>query len=214
MHSLIAEQIESYCESHTTSETVLLYRLNRETNIKTLRPRMLAGQLQGMFLTMISKMIKPVNILEIGTYTGYSALCLVEGLQENGALHSIEIDEELEEIATKYFNLSVHKNKLHLHIGNALKIIPLLKKTWDLVFIDAEKKEYLKYYEMILPSLRKGGFILADNVLWGGKVTKDVAEKDIDTKAIMKFNDFIQNDQRVKNILLPLRDGLLLIEKL
>ena len=211
---MLFEELESYCETNTTKENELLYRLNRETNIKVLRPRMLSGQVQGKFLSMISKMIKPLNILEIGTYTGYSALCLAEGLQTNGELHTIEIDEELEEIILRYFNLSAYKNKLHLHIGNALDIIPALNKTWDLVFIDAEKKEYLHYYEMILPYLKKGGFILVDNVIWSGKVLEDVAQNDADTKAIMEFNDYIQNDHRVENVLLPLRDGVLLIEKL
>ena len=213
MHSLIPEIIESYCEAHTMGESELLYRLNRETNIKVLRPRMLSGQVQGRLLSMISKMIKPVNILEIGTYTGYSALCLAEGLPENGELHTIEIDEELEDIITKYFNQSVHKEKLHLHIGNALEIIPTLKKKWDLVFLDAEKKEYLQYYEMILPHLKKGGFLLADNVLWNGKVTEPLAINDAETQAVMQFNDFIQNDPRVENLLLPVRDGVFVIEK-
>ena len=214
MHALINEQIELYCEAHTTVESDLLYRLNRETHLKILRPRMLSGQLQGRFLSMISKMIKPVNILEIGTYTGYSALCLAEGLQPNGALHTIEIDEELEAIITKYFNLSEHKEKLHLHIGNALELIPALNKTWDLVFMDAEKSEYLQYYEMVLPYVKEGGFILVDNVLWSGKVIEEVQESDFETKAIMEFNDFVQNDPRVENVLLPMRDGLLMIEKL
>ncbi|MCL1851199.1 MAG: O-methyltransferase [Bacteroidetes bacterium] len=214
METLINEEIESYCEAHTTSESDLLYRLNRETNIKVLRPRMLSGQLQGRWLAMISKMIKPLNILEIGTYTGYSALCLAEGLQENGTLHTIEIEEELEDIITKYFNLSPYKDKLHLHIGNALEVIPALNKIWDLVLLDADKREYLKYYEMVLPHVRKGGIILADNVLWSGKVTEEIPQNDTDTQAIMEFNDFIQKDVRVENILLPLRDGILLIEKL
>jgi len=214
MHILVNEQIESYCETHTTSESDLLYRLNRETHLKILRPRMLSGHLQGRFLAMISKMIKPVNILEIGAFTGYSALCLAEGLQPSGALHTIEMDEELEEIITKYFNLSKYKEQLHLHIGNALEIIPALNKTWDLVFMDAEKSEYLRYYEMILPHIKKGGFILADNVLWSGKVTEFVAGNDVETKAIIAFNDFIQSDPRVENLLLPMRDGIMLIEKL
>ena len=214
MPPLIPDQIESYCELHTSSESELLYRLNRETHLKILRPRMLSGQLQGRFLSMISKMLKPANILEIGTFTGYSALCLAEGLQPNGTLHTIEMEEELEEIITKYFNLSIYKEKLHLHIGNALELVPTLKKSWDLVFIDAEKKEYLQYYEMVLPYVKKGGFILADNVLWSGKVTESVAENDAETKAIMQFNDFVQNDPRVENLLLPMRDGILLIEKI
>jgi predicted O-methyltransferase YrrM len=175
---------------------------------------MIAGALQGSFLSMISKMLKPETILEIGTFSGYSALCLAEGLQHNGELHTIEIDEEREEIITKYFNLSQHKEKLHFHIGNALVIIPTLNITWDLVFIDAEKTEYLQYYEMVLPKIRKGGFILVDNVLWNGKVTEPMVENDTETQAILKFNRFIQNDPRVNNLLLPLRDGLLLIEKL
>ena len=211
---IINEEIEIYCETHTTNEIDLLYRLNRETNIKVLRPRMLSGQLQGRFLTMVSMMLKPEFILEIGTYTGYSALCLAEGLQETGRLHTIEIDEELEEIITKYFNLSAFKDKLHLHIGNALEIIPTLGKTWDLVFIDADKKEYLQYYEMVLPCVKKGGFILVDNVLWSGKVTEEVAGKDTETKVIMDFNDYIQKDSRVENLLLPLRDGLMMMKKL
>ena len=213
MQIIIPEQIESYCESHTTKESDLLYRLNRETHLKFLNPRMLSGQLQGKFLAMISKMIKPLNILEIGTYTGYSALCLAEGLQPDGALHTIEVDEELEEIITKYFNLHTHKEQLHLHIGNALEIIPALKKNWDLVYMDAEKTEYLQYYEMVLPYVNKGGYILVDNVLWNGKVIDTENKNDADTKAIMAFNDFIENDPRVENLLLPLRDGLLLIEK-
>ena len=212
--SMISEQIETYCENHTSKESELLYHLNRETNIKILNPRMLAGHLQGKFLSMISKMIKPLHILEIGTFTGYSALCLAEGLQEKGSLHTIEINPELEDMITKYFNLSIHKEKLHLHIGNALKIIPTLNKTWDLVYIDGEKKEYLPYYEMVLPLVKKGGFILVDNVLWNGKVVKEVVENDTDTKAMLNFNDYVQNDPRVENLLLPVRDGLLFIEKL
>jgi predicted O-methyltransferase YrrM len=211
---LINEQIEFYCEAHTSKESDLLYRLNRETHLKILNPRMLSNHLQGKFLSFISKMIKPRNILEIGTFTGYSALCLVEGLQPNGALHTIEIEEELENIITKYFNLSEHKEKLHIHIGNALKIIPSLKKEWDLVFMDAEKTEYLQYYEMVLPKVKKGGYILVDNVLWNGKVIQEGKENDADTKAIKEFNVFVQNDNRVENVLLPIRDGLMLIEKL
>jgi len=208
------EPIELYCEAHSSKESDLLYRLNRETHLKILNPRMIAGQLQGGFLSMISKMLKPCNILEIGTFTGYSALCLAEGLQPNGELHTIEIDEELEEMITKYFNISEHKEKLHLHIGNALEIIPKLNKTWDLVFIDAEKTEYLQYYEMVLPHVKKGCFLLIDNVLWSGKVIESISEHDTDTQAIAEFNRFIQNDSRVNNLLLPLRDGLMLIEKL
>jgi len=208
------EQIESYCETHSSNESDLLYRLNRETHLKVLNPRMLAGKLQGGFLSMISKMLKPSNILEIGTFTGYSALCLAEGLQHDGELHTIEIDVELEWIITKYFNVSEHREKLHLHIGNALEIIPKLNKTWDLVFMDAEKTEYLQYYEMVLPYVRNGGFLLIDNVLWDGKVVEPIAKNDTNTQAIVELNRFVQNDSRVNNLFLPLRDGLLLIEKL
>jgi len=211
---MLNEQIESYCEHHTSKECELLYRLNRETHIKMMNPRMISGQLQGKFLSMISKMLKPEKILEIGTFTGYSALCLAEGLTANGELHTIEIDEEMETMVTKYFNLSEHKEKLHLHIGNALDIIPLLQKNWDLVFIDGEKTEYLQYYEMVLPWVRKKGYILVDNVLWNGKVIEKLEEKYADTQAILAFNSFVQNDIRVENILLPVRDGLMLIEKL
>jgi predicted O-methyltransferase YrrM len=211
---MINEQIESYCELHTSKECELLYRLNRETHIKMLNPRMISGQLQGKFLSLISKMLKPEKILEIGTFTGYSALCLAEGLTANGELHTIEIDKEMETMVTKYFKISEHKQKMHLHIGNALDIIPLLNKNWDLVFIDGDKTEYLQYYEMILPWVNKGGYILVDNLLWNGKVIEKVAEKDIDTQSIIAFNDFVQNDIRVENILLPVRDGLMLIEKL
>ena len=207
------QQIGVYCEAHTTEESGLLRSLRQETCANVPRPNMISGHLQGKFLAMISKIIKPTYILEIGTYTGYSALCLAQGLRENGELHTIEIDENLKEIIVKYFNLSEHKEKIHLHIGNALEIIPNLKKTWDLVFIDANKKKYLQYYEMVLPYVKKGGFILVDNVLWGGEVTEP-AKNDAFTKAIREFNDFVQNDTRVENILLPLRDGLMLIEKL
>lgn len=210
---IINELIENYCEAHTSKENDLLYRLNRETHLKVLNPRMLSGQLQGRFLSMISKMLKPENILEIGTFTGYSALCLAEGLTKNGELHTIEIEEELEDIITKYFNLSIHKDKLYLHIGNALEIVPTLNKTWDFVFLDAEKTEYLQYYKMVLPFVRKGGFILVDNVLWSGKVVEFAAENDFETQAIIEFNNFIQNDSCVGNICLPMRDGLMLIEK-
>jgi len=214
MYTLIPEPIELYCSKHTTKESDLLYLLNRETNLKVLNPRMLSGQIQGKFLSMISKMIQPENILEIGTFTGYSALCLAEGLHTDGTLDTIEINEELEEIITKYFNLSKHNSKLYLHIGNALQIVPSLNKNWDLVFIDAEKTEYLRYYEMVLPYVRKKGYILIDNVLWNGKVVKEVSENDFETKSIIEFCDFVQDDIRVENILLPIRDGLMLVEKL
>lgn len=212
--SLIPEEIEEYCELHTTPETPLLNKLNRETNLKVLRPRMLSGKLQGGFLSMISRMLKPSSILEIGTYTGYSALCLAEGLTPTGELHTIEIDEELEDISRKYFELSEHRTKIHLHIGDANEIIPTLNYQWDLVFIDAEKKDYQKYFELIFPNLRSGGIILIDNVLWSGKVVEEVAHNDFDTQAILAFNDFIQQHEGVINLTLPFRDGILMVEKI
>lgn len=212
--SLIPEEIEEYCELHTTPESQLLNRLNRETNLKVLRPRMLSGKLQGAFLAMISRMIKPSYILEIGTYTGYSALCLAEGLTSSGELHTIEIDEELEDISRKYFKESSFHSQIHLHIGDANTIIPTLPHQWDLVFIDAEKKDYKKYFDLIFPNLRNGGIILIDNVLWSGKVVEEVAHNDYDTQAILAFNDYIQQYEGVINLTLPFRDGILMVEKI
>jgi predicted O-methyltransferase YrrM len=214
MFTLVSEQIEQYCEDHTSSESTLLHQLNRETHIKILRPRMLSGQLQGTFLSMISKMIHPKYILEVGTYTGYSSLCLAEGLQKEGELHTLEIEEELEEFILKYFNQSNFKDQIHLHIGDASHLLDQIHKEWDLVFIDAEKKDYQLYYDKILPYVKKGGFILVDNVLWSGKVIEEIKTNDKETGAIVAFNDFVQNDPRVLNTILPFRDGIMLIEKL
>lgn len=212
--SLIPEEIEEYCELHTTPESQLLNKLNRETNLKVLRPRMLSGKIQGTFLAMISRMLKPSYILEIGTYTGYSALCLAEGLTSSGELHTIEIDEELEDISRKYFQKSPFYSQIHLHIGDANNIIPTLPHQWDLVFIDAEKKDYKKYFDLIFPNLRSGGIILIDNVLWSGKVVEEVAHNDYDTQAILAFNDYIQQYEGVINLTLPFRDGILMVEKI
>ena len=214
MFVLIDEKIEAYCEAHSSCESTLLAKLNRETHLKILRPRMLSGHLQGGLLTMLSKMIAPKYILEIGTYTGYSALCLAEGLQKGGELHTIEIDEELEDFIQSFFEKSDLRSQIKLHIGNALTLVPEIQRTWDLVFIDAEKKEYLSYYNAVLPSVRKGGFILVDNVLWSGKVMETVTGNDEETKAILAFNNYIRNDDRVRNLLLPFRDGIMMIEKL
>jgi len=214
MFTLIPEEIDNYCEEHTSDESEILYRLNRETHLKVLRPRMLSGKLQGTFLAMISRLLKPKAILEIGTYTGYSALCLAEGLQSDGVLHTIEIEEELENIITKHFSQSPYDQQLTLHIGDANLLIDQLNLEWDLVFMDAEKKEYIQYYSKVLPKLKKGGFILVDNVLWSGKVVQDIAPNDHETIAITQFNHFVQNDSRVRNMILPFRDGMMLIEKL
>jgi len=211
---LIAQEIEMYCESHTSAESDLLYRLNRQTHLETINPRMLSGQQQGLLLTFLSKMMRPNFILEVGTFTGYSALCLAEGLADGGELHTIESNIEFEDRIRHYLERSPYGHQVVLHMGDAKEVIGQLDYTWDLVFIDAEKEDYQTYYDLIIPRVRKGGFILVDNVLWNGKVTKDVAHNDKDTQAILAFNDFIQHDERVRNLLLPFRDGIMIIEKL
>jgi predicted O-methyltransferase YrrM len=203
--------IEEYCEAHTSEEGDLLYRLYRETHLHGVKPRMISGQLQGRFLAMVSRMLRPTNVLEIGTYTGYSALCLAEGIAQNGQLHTIEVDEELEEIILRYVAQSPYKDRIHLHIGDARQLIPQFKCQWDLVFIDAEKRSSREFYELVLPQLRKGGVMLIDNMLWSGKVVDAEANHDLDTKAIVEFNDFVQQDPRVENVLLPLRDGIMMV---
>jgi len=214
LHAEITEEIEEYCESHSTPESDLLYRLNRETNLKVMNPRMLSGHLQGMFLTCLMKMMQPKSVLEIGTYTGYAAICMAEGLPEDGTIDTIEIDEELEDIIRKYFSQYENRHKINLHIGDAAKVIPALNKTYDFVFMDADKEDYITYYELVLPKVRKGGFILADNVLWSGKILQEVKKSDKDTAALQRFNDYILKDERVRNVLLPLRDGIMVIEKI
>ena len=205
--------IEEYILNHSDDEDPLLAELNRETNLKILRPRMLSGHLQGKILEMISKMIRPERILEVGTYTSYSAICLAKGLMEDGILHTIEINDELEEIITKYIQKSGFQNQINVHFGNALEIIPTLNEKFDLVFIDGDKREYLAYYELVLNYLKPEGFILADNVLWSGKVIELETPDDEYTKGIFDFNDFLKTDNRVEKVILPLRDGLTLIRK-
>ncbi|MBR0055427.1 MAG: O-methyltransferase [Bacteroidales bacterium] len=214
MHAEITEELEEYCEAHSTPESDLLYRLNRETNLKCIKPRMISGHLQGRLLSFISQMMRPKRILEIGTYTGYATLCLAEGLADDGRIDTIEVDEELEEMIRRYFSQSAYNEKITLHIGDALQVLKQLDATWDLVFMDAEKDDYIAYYELVLPRLRQGGIILADNVLWSGKVIQEVKTGDKETRALMKFNDYILEDKRVKNFLLPFRDGIMVIEKL
>jgi predicted O-methyltransferase YrrM len=208
------EAIEKYIIDHTSSENSILGKLNRETQLRIMYPRMLSGHVQGKFLEMISRMIRPKNILEIGTYTGYSAICLAKGLSENGILHTIEINPELESIASEYIHKSGLQNCIRQHIGDAAKIIPSLSEVFDLIFIDADKENYLKYYNLVFDKVRTGGFILADNALWGGKVIETVKQADKETIGIMEFNDFIQADPRVENLLLSLRDGIMLVHKL
>jgi caffeoyl-CoA O-methyltransferase len=203
-----------YSDTYTHPESKVLQKLNRETHLKTVNPRMLSGHLQGRLLQFISQMLKPQCILEIGTFTGYSAICLSAGLKKGGKLHTIEINPELEEMILKYFREAGVIDKISLHIGDAFEIIPLLKETFDLVYIDADKENYLKYYEMIFDKVRKGGFILADNAWWDGKVLEKPNPDDRDTKGIIEFNKHILKDKRVENLLLPFRDGLQLIRKI
>jgi predicted O-methyltransferase YrrM len=208
---LIAPAIQQYSEQFTSVESAILKELNRETHAKILMPRMLSGHLQGRLLSMLSHMIQPRRILEIGTYTGYSAICLAEGLQEDGLLHTIEINEELESFAKKYFQKAGVLHKIQMHIGNALDIIPSLDEVFDLVFIDADKEHYAAYYDLVFDKVRKDGFIIADNVLWSGKVLND--KKDKDTAAIHAFNKKIAADLRVEHLLLPVRDGIMIVRK-
>lgn len=203
--------IQSYCENHTDKESVLLQKINRETHAKVLMPRMLSGAFQGQLLKCISQMCKPKTILEIGTYTGYSALCLAEGLTENGTLHTIDINEELEEQVRLYFKTSKWNPHIKYHIGNALTIIPRLSEKFDLIFIDADKINYSNYYDLVIDKLNSGGIILADNVLWSGKVLENNQDKD--TSAISAFNTKVKNDDRVSQIMLPIRDGIFIIRK-
>ncbi|HAG16811.1 MAG TPA: methyltransferase [Bacteroidales bacterium] len=211
---IIDPKIEKYAEEFSSHQGAVLNELFRETHLKIMNPRMLSGQLQGRFLSMISHMIRPKNILEIGTYTGYSAICLAEGLQEKGTIHTIEIDLELEAIAKKYFRKAGIENSVVAHFGNALEIIPPLDLVFDLVFIDADKENYPNYYHLIINKVRKGGFIVVDNVLWSGKVVQPLKSGDKDTAGIFAFNALVQQDERVENVLLPLRDGLMLLRKI
>lgn len=207
MH-FISQELEDYIEQHSENEPDLLAALNKETYQKILLPRMLSGHFQGRVLSMLSKLIRPVNILEIGTFTGYAALCLCEGMQENGQLHTIDIKEELETIQRKYFDKSPWGNQIFQHLGEAMAIIPTLELKFDLVFIDADKENYLNYFEMILPKMNKGGIILSDNVLWSGKVIEPLQKNDISTKVLIEYNELLKNDPRIETVLLPIRDGL------
>lgn len=212
--NFLPEKIENYALKHTSPEPEILSKLSRETNAKILFPRMLSGHLQGRFLSLLSHLIQPENILEIGTYTGYSCICLSEGLHKNGIIHTIEINEELETLLRRYFKEARIEKKVKLHIGNALEIIPKIKAKFDLVFIDADKENYSNYYDLVFPKLKNGGIIIADNVLWSGKVLHKTENQDDDTKALVRFSNKIQQDERVENILLPVRDGLMIARKI
>jgi predicted O-methyltransferase YrrM len=210
----IDKSISDYSENHTEAESDILAQLSRETYVKILRPRMLSGHLQGRVLSMFSHMIKPLNILEIGTYTGYSALCLAEGMQVNGKLITIDINEELEEFVIPYFEKSAYSSNIDYRIGDAMEIIPGINEKFDLVFIDADKINYTHYYDMIFDKINSNGYIIIDNVLWSGKIiVEEGAKIDIDTKAIMDFNKKVHLDERVQNVLLPIRDGLMVLRK-
>jgi len=205
--------LEDYILSHGDAEPEYLARINRKTHLIMINPRMLSGHLQGRMLSMLSKMIQPDCILEIGTFTGYSALCLAEGLSAKGKLHTIERDDELEDFILENFKGSDYKDKIELHIGDAIALIQQIDAMFDLVFIDADKREYKEYYEAVLPKVRKGGIILVDNTLWDGKVLKKAVQNDEQTKAIQSFNDIIARDTRIEKLILPLRDGLTMIRK-
>jgi caffeoyl-CoA O-methyltransferase len=207
MH-FISQELEDYLEQHSEKEPPLLAALNKETYQKILLPRMLSGHFQGRVLSMLAKLVRPLNILEIGTYTGYSALCLCEGIQENGILHTIDIKEELVDFQRKHFDKSPWGTQIIQHLGAAVDIIPTLEMKFDLVFIDADKENYINYFNIILPKMNRGGIILSDNVLWSGKVLEPLHPKDVSTKILLEYNALLKNDPRIETVLLPIRDGL------
>ena len=207
MH-FISDELDDYVTQHSENEPALLAALNKETYQKILLPRMLSGHFQGRVLSMLSKLIRPKSILEIGTYTGYATLCLCEGLQENGTVHTIDINEELVDFQRKYFDKSDWGNQITQHLGDAMEIIPNLNTKFDLVFIDADKENYIAYFNMIVPMMEKGGIILSDNVLWSGKVLEPLHPKDKSTKELLEYNQLLKEDPRVETVLLPIRDGL------
>ena len=208
------EAIEAYVERYTTEESKVLKELNRETYSRVLIPRMLAGHLQGRVISMFSHMINPRQVLEIGTYTGYSALCWAEGLQDEGQVHTIDVNEELEEMAARYINKAGQTSSVVTYLGNALDIIPSIDKIFDVVYIDADKENYSNYYDLVIDKVRTGGYIIADNVLWSGKVIEAEESQDEDTQALIAYCEKIQSDSRVINVLFPVRDGLLVARKL
>ncbi len=212
MH-FIDQEIETYSEAHTSPESDLLKRLNRQTHVKILHPRMLSGHFQGRMLSMISWMVRPKIVLEIGTYTGYSALCFAEGLAEGGKVITMDIKAELEPFVREFLDQSEYKDQIDYQLGNARDLIPKLDETYDIVFIDADKPSYSTYYDLTIDRVRPGGWIIADNVLWSGKVAQSNAKVDKDTQHLLDFNAKIQNDDRVENILLPIRDGLMVVRK-
>lgn len=209
----ISQKLDDYVCAHTEKEPQLLYELNRETHMNVLRPRMLSGHFQGRVLSMLSHMIQPKRILEIGTYTGYSALCLAEGMAEDGSIITIDKNEELEDLVNEYIERSEFKGKIDCRIGDAMEIVNELEEEFDLVFIDADKSNYLNYYNMVVDKVPSGGYILIDNVLWSGKVIEPVAEEDMDTKVLIELNAAVHEDDRVQDVLFPIRDGLMVLRK-
>jgi predicted O-methyltransferase YrrM len=207
------DKLDEYLINHSEKEPELLSNLNRETNLKVLQPRMISGTYQGRLLSLISKIINPKKILEIGTFTGYSTLCLAEGLDENGEIHTVDINEELYDLQRKYFKKSSFNNNITQHLGNALDIIPKLDRDFDLIFLDADKINYPKYLDILIVRLKKGGVLLSDNVLWDGKVLNEISHKDKSTKAIVKYNELLNNRSDMDSVILPIRDGITISRK-
>jgi predicted O-methyltransferase YrrM len=211
--NFISDELDDYVVKHSSEEPDLLYRLNRETNMKVLQPRMLSGHFQGRVLAMFTHMIRPQHILEIGTYTGYSTLCFLEGLPNGGKITTIDINYELEDMVNRYFQEANRGEAIDYLIGDAIEIIPTIEGNFDLVFIDADKSNYINYYNLVIDRLNPGGYIIADNVLWSGKVLQDLDNLDLDTRVLVDFNQLVQQDDRVENVLLPIRDGLMVVRK-
>ncbi len=212
----ISKAIQQYAEKHSDIEPDYLYQLNRYTHLNVLKPRMLSGQLQGRFIALISQLIKPEFALDIGTYTGYSALCIAEGLTPNGTVHTLDNNEELMHFFNDYLTKTPFQNQVKIHCGDAIDSIQKLNQEiphWDLVWIDADKENYLNYYKNTIDKLRSGGVIMADNVLWSGKIIEEIDKKDKDTLALKEFNDYVLSDERVNKVLLPIRDGIMMILK-
>lgn len=205
----LPKEIDNYVAAHTSPESDLLNQLNRETHLKVLMPRMLSGHIQGRIISTFSHMIKPKRILEIGTYTGYSALCWAEGLTEDGKIITIDNNVELEKMCREYFSKSPFHSKIDFRIANAMELIPTLNEKWDIVFIDADKHNYLNYFDMVIDNMNKGGFIIADNVLWSGRILFELDKMDKDTRALYDYNNKVMNDPRVEPVLFPVRDGMM-----
>lgn len=205
-------ELEAYITDHSESEPAILAELNRTTHLNVMRPRMLSGNLQGQFLRMLCEMIQARRVLEIGTYTGYAAISMAMGMTDGGMVHTIDINDELEDMVRDFVHRSGMEERICFHVGDACEVIPRLNEIFDLVFIDADKRQYLDYYRLVFDKVRSGGMIVADDVLWDGKVV-DTQSRDAQTRGILEFNDFVQSDSRVENILLPIRHGLMLIRK-